>query len=268
MFKFRVFLVVVGSLLAVLGIVISLVAGINGILASQQPVSPFDQTDAIIVPDKSVIVPYIAPTIIPPPALISSQGHYQPQQAAGQDPANFRVSPTPAPIQATTPDRLVIPAIQLDAPIIPATQRTIAYMGKIYPQWKAPDLLAAGWASNSASPGILGNMVLFGHNNVDGEIFAHLADLHVADLIYVYSGDRKFIYTVALKMILPERNQPVDIRLQNARWILPSEDERLTLVTCWPYTSNTDRLILVAIPINVDGATNLPVVPRLTPLAP
>jgi len=40
--------------------------------------------------------------------------------------------------------------------------------------------------------------------------------------------------------------------LQNARWIMASSDERLTLVTCWPAYSNTHRLILVAKPIQLD----------------
>jgi sortase A len=50
-------------------------------------------------------------------------------------------------------------------------------------------------------------------------------------------------------MILPEKYQEIDVRMDNARWILPSDDERLTLVTCWPATSNTHRLIIVARPL-------------------
>jgi len=38
------------------------------------------------------------------------------------------------------------------------------------------------------------------------------------------------------------------VRRQNARWIAPTTDERLTLVTCWPYTGNSHRLIIVAKP--------------------
>jgi len=69
-------------------------------------------------------------------------------------------------------------------------------------------------------------------------------------------------------MILPERNEPVDTRLQNARWILPSADERLTLLTCWPYTTNTHRLIIVAIPFLIDNFKKYPITSRLTPQAP
>jgi len=49
-------------------------------------------------------------------------------------------------------------------------------------------------------------------------------------------------------MILEERDAPVEQRLENARWLARSEDERLTLITCWPPESNTHRLIIVAIP--------------------
>jgi sortase A len=51
-------------------------------------------------------------------------------------------------------------------------------------------------------------------------------------------------------MILPERDMDMDTRMENARWILPSTDERLTLITCWPAESNTHRLIVVAQPLN------------------
>jgi hypothetical protein len=51
-------------------------------------------------------------------------------------------------------------------------------------------------------------------------------------------------------MIFEEKDQPLDVRLENARWILPSEDERITLVTCWPQDSNTHRLVIVAVPFS------------------
>ncbi len=54
-------------------------------------------------------------------------------------------------------------------------------------------------------------------------------------------------------MILPERDQPLSVRLANAQWIEPSTDERLTLITCWPKDNNTHRLIIVAVPIQPAG---------------
>jgi sortase A len=51
------------------------------------------------------------------------------------------------------------------------------------------------------------------------------------------------------------------VRLQNAQWIQPTTDERLTLVTCWPYNDNSHRLIIVARPIDpnrIKGNPDLP----------
>ena len=267
MFKIRIFLILMGIVLVGLGLIISLTAVFSGGSHAQPTISPFNQTDDIIVPDKG-FVPYIAPTIDPNRMDLKDrmQLAYQPTVSQGLVPVIIPLIGTPVPI--SIPNRIVIPAIQLDAPVVAATLRTIVYLGTTYPQWKVPNLFTAGWASTSASLGTIGNTVLFGHHNSHGEVFAHLVDLQVNDLIEIYSGERKFTYIVALKMILRERNEPVDLRLQNARWILPSEDERLTLLTCWPYTSNTHRLIIVAIPVSTDSLENYLVIPGLTPLAP
>jgi sortase A len=58
-------------------------------------------------------------------------------------------------------------------------------------------------------------------------------------------------------MILPERDQPLQVRLKNAQWVASSQDERLTLITCWPFNSNTHRLVIVATPINWDPSKNV-----------
>lgn len=159
--------------------------------------------------------------------------------------------PTPTPLQGYVPDRIVIPEIGLDAPVIPAKTRLIKYFGKIYEQWVAPDEFAAGWHEGSAMLGLPGNTVLNGHHNEFGEVFGGLVDLKEGDLIEVYSGTKLFVYEVRLKMILRELGEPIEVRYENARWIAPSEDERLTLITCWPKTGNSHRLIIVAFPKSV-----------------
>ena len=83
-----------------------------------------------------------------------------------------------------------------------------------------------------------------------GEVFRHLVELKAGDLIEVYSGDQMAVYEVTTLHILPDRDEPLEVRRQNALWIQPTLDERLTLVTCWPYTNNTHRLIVVAMPIS------------------
>ena len=46
--------------------------------------------------------------------------------------------------------------------------------------------------------------------------------------------------------------EAVQLRLGTApqQWVQPPENARLTLVTCWPSTSNTHRLIVVAVPVS------------------
>ncbi len=148
------------------------------------------------------------------------------------------------------PTRLIIPAIGLDAPVIPAEKEEVKTDGVVYEQWLAPDKYAVGWHSDSVGLGQIGNMVLNGHHNVHGEVFKDLDKLQAGDRISVYGEDsQRYGYIVTNIMILPERDVSVEERLQNARWILPSADQRLTLVTCWPYYSNTHRLIIVASPL-------------------
>lgn len=259
----------VGGGLSGLGLVISLLGVVSGIsdIIIQPTLSPFDQTDDVIVPDGGS-APQIVPTLPPNTVEPKDRAQSTTQPATGLNVAVPTLSLTETPVPTWTPSRIVIPAIQLDAPVVSGTIRTIAYLGQDYSQWKVPNFFAAGWAPTSASLGVIGNTVLFGHHNEYGEVFGHLVDLQVDDLIVVYSGEKKFTYVVALKMILPERNQPVSIRFQNASWILPSADERLTLLTCWPYVSNTHRLIIVAIPVSADNLKNYPIIPRLTPLTP
>jgi sortase A len=146
------------------------------------------------------------------------------------------------------PDRLVIPSIYLDARVVPVTYKEIESDGDVYQQWYVPAEIAAGWQDGSALLGLPGNTVINGHHNAYGMVFKDLVKLSVGDVIIVYSGDIEYRYLVAEKLILPERGQLLETRLKNARWIQSSLDERLTLVTCWPATSNTHRVIIVAFP--------------------
>jgi sortase A len=151
---------------------------------------------------------------------------------------------------ANIPTRIVIPAIGLAAPIEIAGWRQVDGVST----WEIPERFAAGWLKSSASLGKAGNTVLDGHHNRSGEVFRHLVDLKPGDLIEVYSQDQRFPYTVTTLHILPDRDQPIEIRRRNAIWIQPTLDERLTLVTCWPYTNNTHRLIVVAKPLSAAPA--------------
>jgi sortase A len=145
------------------------------------------------------------------------------------------------------PTQIQIPAIKLDAPI-EAVNWSVVRGESI---WNIPNHFAAGWLQTSATLGTRSNTVLDGHHNVNGEVFRYLVDLKAGDVITIYSDKRAFAYKVTAMHILPDLNQPIEVRRRNARWIQPTLDERLTLVTCWPYTNNTHRLIVVATPLNL-----------------
>lgn len=153
---------------------------------------------------------------------------------------------TPTADAPLIPDRIVIPKIDLDAPVILATEEKVKIGSEEFLQYLAPDKFAAGWHPDSAPLGAAGNTVLNGHHNVHGKVFGKLVDLVPGDRIRVYSGDTMLTFQVSNVLILPERDADLATRLENARWIAQSKDVRLTLVTCWPANSNTHRLIIVA----------------------
>jgi LPXTG-site transpeptidase (sortase) family protein len=163
---------------------------------------------------------------------------------------------TPEPTENITyvPDRIIIPSINLDAPIVHATNGKLSVDKQKFDSWQAPDEMAVGWHDTSMTLGLPGNTVLDGHNSymvggevVDG-IFANLVNVKPGDDLVLYSGDKGFHYIIAVKMLFKERWQPVSVRIENSRWLGHSDDERITLVTCWPKKSNTHRLIVVALP--------------------
>jgi len=121
--------------------------------------------------------------------------------------------------------------------------------GQKVSEWVVPEN-AAGWHQNSALPGHEENVVLSGHHNIKGKVFRYVVDLEPGDEITLYVGDIPYVYHVSEKYILKEAGMPLSTRKKNAQWIMPSGDERVTLVTCWPYEwpGNSHRVIVVARP--------------------
>jgi sortase A len=155
----------------------------------------------------------------------------------------------PAAAPNSTPlTRIVAESIDLDADIVPVGWQQVIRDGVPTNIWTVADY-AAGWHQNSALPGQGGNIVLSGHHNIKGEVFRYLVDIEVGDIISLYAGDQRYDYVVDDKFIVKDKGEPEAIRRANARWIGPFNEERLTLVTCWPYTNNTHRLIVIAKPL-------------------
>ncbi len=155
----------------------------------------------------------------------------------------------PAPAAAVSaPTHLRIPSIGVDTQVMPVGWRTVTRNGQTSLEWEVADY-AAGWHENSALPGRMGNVVLSGHNNIKGMVFRRLADIAVGDAIAIEAGGQVYSYEVVDRFIVKEKGEPLAVRQSNARWIGPFADARLTLVSCWPFTSNTHRVIVIAMPM-------------------
>ena len=182
-----------------------------------------------------------------------------PEEPEPTEPPPTRRPPVPTPIPTPTspppaeepPTRIVAPAIELDARVVPMGWEMVDHDGTLVSEWVVPKK-AAGWHLNSALPGHEENVVLSGHHNIEGKVFRYVVDLEPGDEITLYVGDTPYTYLVAEKYILKEAGMPLRVRKKNAQWIMPSGDERLTLVTCWPYEwpGNSHRVIVVARPMS------------------
>ena len=114
--------------------------------------------------------------------------------------------------------------------------------------WEVADY-AAGHNYNSKNPGEGGNIVMAGHNNWHGEVFRYLVDLKPGDTIKLWTLEGKeYHYTVQSVNKVLEAGASYAQRLKNAQVMDPTPNEQLTLITCWPYTTFTHRVIIVAKP--------------------
>ena len=171
------------------------------------------------------------------------------QGSTTPEPPTPAPSPTPVPPAQEPPVRIVAPAIELDAKVLPMGWEMVDREEGVMSEWKVPKR-AAGWHMNSALPGHGDNVVLSGHHNIQGKVFRYVVDLEPGDEITLYSEGIPYTYYVTEKYILKEVGMPLEVQRRNAQWIMPTGDERLTLVTCWPYEwpGNSHRVIVVARP--------------------
>ncbi len=142
---------------------------------------------------------------------------------------------------------LTIQAIHLEAPIIAFLPWDREIDGATVLRLPVPNSFAVSWDQRSAEPGFAGNTIISGHSNAYGGVFGDLDQLPYGAEIAVWSRLGVFSYYVSSITYIEEKDQPLDVRLQNARnWLGPSSDTRVTLITCWPHSDSSQRLIVVA----------------------
>lgn len=219
--------------------------GILRILAGKEPVEsspPALHSPAVTQPAAQSAA---AHADLPTAALAES---VEAVQAAAQSAAapslsqNIKLAPA-------MPDRLMLPSIKIDVPVVEIGWANAQKDdGRIFSQWEVADS-AGGWHKNSAFPGQGSNVVISGHNNIYGAIFRKLDQLKQGDLAVIWSKGRRYEYRIAQVLIVPEKQATPEQRRENVRYIEPTTEERLTLVSCWPRNDNSHRIIVIAFPL-------------------
>jgi sortase A len=147
------------------------------------------------------------------------------------------------------PAHIVIPSIGLDQPIVEVSAQVQTVDGQQVLVWAVADY-AVSHNDTSADPGQGGNIVLTGHDDWHGEVFRDLHTIQEGAEITVSTEDGA-IHRYAVDQILyrKEVGVPLSERLKTGELIGPTANERLTLVTCWPYGVDDHRLIVIARPV-------------------
>ncbi len=188
-----------------------------------------DMNEIAFAPATAEPTPLITAVVLPgghtPP---DAQGNTRPNDAEipehlrpmVQSLGNIAV-PTPGPEQAI---RISIPAIRVNMPIV---------QGDGWEQLKK----GVGQHIGSANPGQNGNVVLSAHNDVYGRLFRFLDKLVPGDQVILYSQQRQYIYVVTGTVIV----EPTQVEV-----MAPTPDPTVTLITCYPYLVNTQRIVVFA----------------------
>jgi LPXTG-site transpeptidase (sortase) family protein len=95
----------------------------------------------------------------------------------------------------------------------------------------------------SAPLGTWGNYVLYGHDDIDHQILRDLPALRLGDRIVLDRAGTLFVYQVFDRRIVP----PTDVGLLDQ-----TAEPILTLISCYPYGVDSERIVLLASLIEVD----------------
>ncbi len=205
-----------------------------------------------------------APTLTAPTAIVAN-----PTARPTAVPATPAPAPTAAPVAAQpgSPVRLVFVDLKIDAKVAPMGWEVIQTASGPRSEWVIPED-EAGHHINSALLGQNDNLVISGHNNIYARVFQRISlawdndtrvqvdsytdrsDVLSGRLITLYdAAGNGYPYQVTEFLRLKDTGVPVEQRIANARFMQPTGAAQLTIITCWPPTNNTHRLIVIAKPV-------------------
>lgn len=138
--------------------------------------------------------------------------------------------------------RLVVPSLNIDRAVIEVGLKKTSgsqltwNTDVLFSTNNRPDLV--GQASTSVNPGDGGNIILIGHNYNNGwyspeGVFLNIHQLKQGSKIMVYTRDGgEYQYEVKLVKKVPWREQNGNELEKHHKYLWPTENEQLTLVTC------------------------------------
>jgi sortase A len=213
---------------AVIGLLAIIVGSLTNLQTlNQQVVQARAATPNATAPNPAVLGQELPGSSFPPSNALSELpgSSFAPESAPpalGVRPQAVAALPLPTP-GPRSPTRIVIPAINVDWPIV---------QGDGWEELKQ----GIGHRVGSVNPGERGNLILSGHNDVYGEPFRDLEKLDVGKEVLVYAGGTSFRYVVKAKRVVT----PTDLSV-----LAPSKNPIITLITCTPYRVDTHRLIVI-----------------------
>lgn len=151
----------------------------------------------------------------------------------------------------STVTRIVIPAIKVDRKVVEMGWTVQVQDGQEVAVWDV-DKYRVGHHKGAANPGQGGNIVLSGHSGGWQYPFNDIFYLKQGDLIQLTSNGTVYDYKVSDHILVDEVGQPLEKRLENAKYIEPTDEEMITMVACWPLTGPDkfkQRIIIRAKPV-------------------
>lgn len=147
------------------------------------------------------------------------------------------------------PIRIQIPKLALNSTIVSVQPISVSTRsGDTYWQWQVPSD-GVGHHNRSANPGGRDNIVLTGHNNIEGEVFRNLHDVEVGDEITLFTMDQEYYYRVTKTELVRYRRNPEAGEQEMQRFLAATGHEQLTIYSCYPYATSADRIVVIAKPV-------------------
>jgi sortase A len=234
----------IGNLLIIGGLVLLL--GIGGWYALQTYTNnQFQQELAAKGGEEPTPLPGIAAENLPTPAP-------QPTTPPPRLPTSPNITQWTGVVKQQTasspPIRLSIPSVGIDTKVVPIDWKMIpSKNGGDKAEWQVADF-AVGHHAGTANPGELGNVVLSGHVDYKGEVFKNLHEVSKGDEVIVYTPNGQYAYVVTQLVLVQEDGVSLAQQELNARYMDPTPDQTLTMITCWPYGIDNYRFIAIAKP--------------------